>query len=160
VSKRDVNKRMSHEETFSRDIETDDELHGELLKLVTRLAADLREHNLAARTVTVRLRDGDFRTRQASRTLPHAVIADRVILETARALLARLRRERRVRARLLGVALSSLSVPEKSAQLSLFEAPAPTLETARDRALATAVDRLRAKFGDTVIGPGRLTRRS
>ena len=160
VSKREVNKRMSHEETFSRDIETDDELHGELLKLVTRLAADLREHNLAARTVTVRLRDGDFRTRQATRTLPHAVIADRVILETARALLARLRRERRVRARLLGVALSSLSVPEQSAQLSLFETPAPTLETARDRALANAVDRLRAKFGDTVIIPGGLTRRS
>lgn len=160
VTRREVSKRMSHEETFSRDIETDDELHAELLKLVTRLAADLREHNLAARTVTVRLRDGDFRTRQASRTLPHAVIADRVILETARGLLARLRHERRVRARLLGVALSSLTVPERTAQLSLFETPSPTLETARDRALANAVDRLRAKFGDKAIVPGGLARRS
>ena len=159
VSARDVPKRMSREETFSRDIESDDELHRELLRLVTRLASDLREQDLAARTVTVRLRDGDFRTRQASRTLPSPVIADRVILETARALLARLRRERRVRARLLGVALSSLSVPDQAAQLSLFETAAPTLETARDRALAGAVDRLRAKFGDKAIVPGRLTRR-
>jgi DNA polymerase-4 len=159
VSTRDVPKRMSREETFSRDIETDDELHRELLRLVTRLASDLREHDLAARTVTVRLRDGDFKTRQASRTLPNPVIADRVILETARALLARLRRERRVRARLLGVALSSLTVPDRAAQLLLFETAAPTLETARDRALAGAVDRLRAKFGDKAIVPGRLTRR-
>ena len=159
VSARDIPKRMSREETFSRDIESDDELHRELLRLVTRLASDLREHELAARTVTVRLRDGDFKTRQASRTLPNPVIVDRVILETARALLARLRRERRVRARLLGVALSSLTVPDRAAQLSLFETPAPTLETARDRALAGAVDRLRAKFGDRAIVPGRLTRR-
>jgi hypothetical protein len=41
----------------------------------------------------------------------------------------------------------------------MFETSAPTLETARDRALATAVDRLRAKFGDGAIVPGRLTRR-
>jgi DNA polymerase-4 len=159
VSSRDIPKRMSREETFSHDIESDDELHRELLRLVTRLASDLREQDLAARTITVRLRDGDFKTRQASRTLPNPVIADRVILETARALLARLRRERRVRARLLGVALSSLTLPDRAAQLSLFETPAPTLETARDRALAGAVDRLRAKFGDKAIVPGRLTRR-
>ena len=160
VSSRDVPKRMSREETFARDIETDDELEGELLRLVTRLASDLREQELAARTVTVRLRDGDFKTRQASRTLPNPVIADRVILATARALLARLRRERRVRARLLGVALSSLTPPDQAAQLSLFETPAATLETARDRALVGAVDRLRAKFGDRAIVPGRLTRPS
>jgi DNA polymerase-4 len=159
VSSRDIPKRMSREETFGRDIETDDELHRELLRLVTRLAADLREQDLAARTVTVRLRDGDFQTRQASRTLPQPVISDRVILATARSLLARLRRERRVRARLLGVALSSLGVPDRAAQLSLFETPSASLETARDRALAGAVDRLRAKFGDKAIVPGRLTRR-
>ncbi len=159
VSTREIPKRMSREETFARDIESDDDLHRELLRLVTRLAADLREHDLAARTVTIRLRDGDFKTRQASRTLPQPVISDRVILATARALLSRLRRERRVRARLLGVALSSLGVPDRAAQLSLFETPSSTLETARDRALAGAVDRLRAKFGDKAIVPGRLTRR-
>ena len=159
VSTREIPKRMSREETFARDIENDDDLHRELLRLVTRLAADLREHDLAARTVTVRLRDGDFKTRQASRTLPQPVISDRVVLATARALLSRLRRERRVPARLLGVALSSLGVPDRAAQLSLFETPSSTLETSRDRALAGAVDRLRAKFGDKVIVPGRLTRR-
>ena len=159
VSERDVPKRMSHENTFERDIKTDDELDRELLRLVTRLASDLREQDLAARTVTVRLRDADFKTRQASLTLPQPVIADRVIYATARHLLARLRRQRRVSARLLGVALSSLDVPDRAAQLSLFETPSPSLETARDRALMGAVDRLRAKFGDAAIVPGRLTRK-
>jgi DNA polymerase-4 len=160
VSTRDVPKGISREDTFEHDIESDDELHRELLRLITRVASDLRDHDLAARTVTVRLRDADFKTRQASRTLPHPVIADRVILATAQSLLARLRRERRVKARLLGVALSSLDVPDRAAQLSLFETTEPTLETARDRALAGAVDRLRAKFGAGAIVPGRLTRPS
>jgi len=159
VSERDVPKRMSREETFDRDIATDDDLHRELLRLVTRAASDLREQDLAARTITVKLRDTDFRTRQASRTLPEPVIADRVIFETARELLARLRGARRVRARLIGVALSSLDVPDRAAQLSLFETPSASLETARDRALAGAVDKLRAKFGAAAIVPGRLTRR-
>ena len=159
VSERDVPKRMSHENTFERDLKTDEELDRELLRLVTRLASDLREHDLAARTVTVRLRDADFKTRQASQTLPEPVIGDRVIYATARQLLARLRRQRRVSARLLGVALSSLDVPDPASQLSLFETPSAALETARDRALVGAVDRLRAKFGDGAIVPGRLTRK-
>ena len=159
VSERDVPKRMSHENTFERDLETDDELDRELLRLVTRLASDLREHDLAARTVTVRLRDADFKTRQASQTLPEPVIADRVIYATARELLARLRRQRRVSARLLGVALSSLDVPDRASQLSLFGTPSASLETARDRALVGAVDRLRAKFGDGAIVPARLARK-
>ena len=159
VSERDVPKRMSHENTFERDLRTDEELDRELLRLVTRLASDLREHDLAARTVTVRLRDADFKTRQASQTLPEPVIADRVIYATARQLLARLRRQRHVSARLLGVALSSLDVPDRASQLSLFETSSASLETPRDRALVGAVDRLRAKFGDGAIVPGRLTRK-
>jgi DNA polymerase IV len=159
VAERDVPKRMSREETFDRDLETDAELDRELLRLVTRVASDLREQDLTVRTISVRLRDADFRTRMASRTLPEPVIADRVIFATARQLLARLRKQRRVNARLLGVALSSLDVPDRANQLSLFETPSTSLETARDRALAGAVDRLRAKFGAAAIVPGRLTRR-
>src|SRR5690349_17034898 len=37
VSERDVPKRMSHENTFERDLRTDEELDRELLRLVTRL---------------------------------------------------------------------------------------------------------------------------
>jgi len=150
-------KSISRDETFSKDIHDDAELTKELLGLATRAASDLRDDGLAARTITVKIRDFDFRTRQASRTIELPVIADRVIFGVARTLLQRLRRARRVPARLLGVALSSLSVDVAADQLTLFETrEALTAETERDRVIARTVDRVRAKFGDKGILPGGL----
>lgn len=148
-------KSISRDETFPVDLDDDQSLGRELLGLVTRAAADLRAHGLTARTITVRIRDRDFHTRQASRTLDTAVISDRVILDVARALLARLRAARRVPARLLGLALSSLAADRGSDQLALFAAPTAD-ETERDRLLARTVDRVRAKFGADSIRPAGL----
>ncbi len=150
-------KSISRDETFPRDIGDDAELARELLALVTRAAGDLRGDGLTARTVTVRIRDWDFKTRQASRTLDRAVISDRVILEVAHLLLAKLRRARRVPARLLGVGLSSLSADAEADQLTLFaERDTKLTETDRDRVLARTIDRVRAKFGDRGIFPAGL----
>ncbi|MBC7788761.1 MAG: DNA polymerase IV [Anaerolineae bacterium] len=150
-------KSISRDETFAKDIGETAELERELLRLATRAAFDLRNDDLAARTITVRIRDFDFRTRQASRTLPEAVISDRVIFATARSLLAKLRRARRVRARLLGVALSSLAPYESSSQMTLFaEMQRPDSDTERDRALAKSVDFVRDKFGAGAIVPAGL----
>ena len=150
-------KSISRDDTFPADINDDDDLGRELLALVTRACTDLRGDRLRARTITVRLRDFDFKTRQASRTLDRAVISDRVILEVAHALLAKLRAARRVPARLIGVGLSSLAVDSSADQLTLFEKrDSKTDETDRDRVLARTVDRVRAKFGDKGILPARL----
>jgi len=150
-------KSISRDETFPADINDDDELAREMLALVTRAAADLRGDGMTARTITVRIRDHDFKTRQASRTLPRPVISDRVILEVADALLTKLRSARRVPARLIGVGLSSLLTDTTADQLTLFETRAnKTEETERDRLLAHTVDRVRAKFGDRGILPARL----
>ena len=150
-------KSISRDETFPLDIDDDAELRKELLALLTRAAADLRADGLAARTVRVKIRDHDFRTRQASRTLDHPVIADRVLLTVAKTLLQRLRAARRVPARLLGVAFSSLAADATADQLTLFEARDSRLvETDRDRRVARVVDRVRAKYGDKGILPGGL----
>ena len=150
-------KSISRDETFPIDIDDDDQLARELLALVTRAAADLRADGLTARTVTIRLRDFDFRTRQASRTLDAPVISDRVIWQVSRALLAKLRKTRRVPARLIGVGLSSLAVNASVDQLALFERADATLaETDRDRILARTIDHVRSKFGDAGILPARL----
>jgi len=159
VESRGEAKSISRDETFSEDLEDDDDLHRELLALVTRAASDLRADGLTARTITVRIRDFDFRNRSASRTLPRGVIADRIVHGVAKALLAKLRSDRRVPARLLGVALSSLAADPDADQLTLFEnALSDAEETPRDRALARAVDRLRERFGRDGIVPARLTR--
>ena len=158
VESRGEAKSISRDETFSEDIESDDDLHRELLALVTRASSDLRADGLTARTITVRIRDFDFRTRSAARTLPRGVIADRVIHAVAKSLLAKLRASRRVPARLLGVALSALAADPDADQLALFEsAIEKNDETARDRALVRAVDRLRDKFGSGGILPARLS---
>ena len=150
-------KSISRDETFPADIADDEELARELLALVTRAAADLRADGLTARTVTVRVRDFDFKTRQASRTLDTPVISDRVIWQVARVLLAKLRRARPVPARLIGVGLSSLAVDGTADQLALFErADVDVAETDRDRVLARTIDRVRSKFGDDGILPARL----
>jgi DNA polymerase-4 len=150
-------KSISRDETFPLDINDDVELRKELLALLTRAAADLRADGLAARTVRVKIRDHDFRTRQASRTLDRPVIADRVLLTVAQTWRQRRRAARRVPARLLGVAFSSLAADASADQLTLFEARDSRLvETDRDRRVARVVDRVRARFGDKGILPGGL----
>src|SRR5216110_3112231 len=82
---------ISRDETFPQDLADDAALAARLRALADRAAADLREVGLLARTVTVKLRDADFTTRQASRTLSDPVHSERVVYEVARDLLRKLR---------------------------------------------------------------------
>ncbi len=160
VRERESARSISHEETFGRDLTSDDDLGRELVDLVRRVAHHLRGDGLMARTVSVKLRDHDFRTRGASRTLPSGVIADRVILATAHTLLDKLRRARRGPVRLLGVALTGLEEADAEAQLSLFDDPGEaTLESEKDRRLARAVDAVRKRYGTEAVVPGRVAER-
>ena len=158
VNESPENKSISHETTFERDLVSDDALETRVLSLVTSLAAQLRADGLTTRCVTVRLRDHDFRTRQAGRTLPEPLSTDRALFEVARELLATLRRRRRTAARLVGVRFSSLDSVAGPPQLAL-PLPEPTRETPRDRRLATAVDQIRKKQGAQAIRAARLTRK-
>jgi DNA polymerase-4 len=149
-------KSMSHEETFARDLASDDALETRLLRLVTGLAAELRDAGLSTSCLTVKIRDHDFRTRQASRTLPGALSTDRALFGVARELLATLRARRRTAARLLGVAFGALETGEGPAQLTLLEDIVPDRQNVRARQLAVAVDRINRKLGEKTIRPGRL----
>jgi DNA polymerase IV len=157
VAERDVAKSISRDETFDTDLHDDLLLEGELAELVGRAAAELRSESLTARTVTVRIRDTDFTTRQASRTVEEALESDRALFAIARQLLAKLRRARRVPARLVGVALSNFTAPA-TVQLALFDGSRAPLETAKDREVSKAVDSVRARFGRNAIAPGRKPR--
>lgn len=154
------NHSISHETTFSRDLVSDDAIETRLLGLVTSLAGQLRADGLATRCVTVKLRDHDFRTRQASRTLPEPLVTDRALYQVARELLEQLRRRRRTAARLVGVSFSSLDSGSGPAQLALLAPEGPGKETARDKRLATAVDDIKEKMGGKAIRPARLLPKS
>jgi DNA polymerase-4 len=152
---REPRQSVSSERTFSRDLDDDRELERVLLRLTTSVAATLRDEGHAARTVTVKLRDQDFTTRQRSHTLQEAVTSNRVIFDTARTLLADLRQRRARPARLLGIALSGLGPPGEGQQLALFEAPADA-ETERDRTLSRVLDDVRSRFGSEALLPGSI----
>ena len=153
VFHRTMNRGLSRDETFGKDLSADEDIERELLRLVTRAAADLRGDGLTARTVAVRLRDFDFKTRSTQRTMPDPVVSDRVILHVARELLAKLRKDRRVPARLVGVRLAGLTKAAELDQRPLLG----SVETERDRGLARAIDRVRGKFGPKSIVPGGLS---
>ena len=154
----DGQKSMSRDETFPEDLHDDADLDHELVALVTRVAFDLRSDGLGARTITVKIRDRDFRTRSAQRSLNEPVVSDRVILRVARELLAKLRTARRMPARLLGVSLSSLAQDPNADQPKLFKARGEVSgETERDRIVARTVDRVRDRFGAKGIIPASLT---
>lgn len=177
VTPRDRQKQVSREDTFARDLEDDEVLERELLRLAVRVSADLRRQALRARTVTVKVKDTDFRIRSAQRTLAGFIESEASVLKAARPLLRLLRRKRRVPIRLLGIALSHFDdeTPAGEApaqQLGLF-APDPVIapaggassggalgpeptESPRDRALTRALDRIRDRYGSEAILPARL----
>jgi DNA polymerase-4 len=154
-------RQMSREETFDRDILHQERLLSELRHLASRVAADLRGEGLAAKTVTVKLKDKDFTTRSAGRTLAAPVESDRAITDVAESLLAKLRGDRRIAARLVGVALSNFTRARDAEQLAIFGGalePADVPERARDRDLSRAMDRVRERFGDDAIRTGPVRR--
>jgi DNA polymerase IV len=149
-------KSISRDTTFATDLDADDDLWRELLVQVDRATSDLRADGLVARTITVRLRDADFTTRQASRTLPEPVRTDRAVYAVSRDLLQKLRTARRTPARLIGVALSQLERLGGEAQLALLETErAQPPETEKDRSLANAIDAVRGRFGPDALGRAR-----
>lgn len=175
VSPRDRQKQVSREDTFARDLDDDTVIERELLRLAVRVSSDLRRQALRARTVTVKIKDTDFRTRSAQRTLSAFIESEKSVLKAARPLLRQLRGKRRVPVRLLGIALSHFDdepdhgPPLPAQQLGLFgmgetgardparSAPAADPEESiRDRALTRALDRIRDRYGSGAILPAGL----
>jgi len=110
-------KSIGHEETFSTDVWEVEELRRRLQRMVDASATALRQAGRTARTVTVKLRFGDFTQITRSHTLDGPVDATTAIAAIAAALLDSVDLARGVR--LLGVSLSGLADPGGGTQLRL-----------------------------------------
>ena len=155
VDPQERRKSISSERTFSADIDDDEELERRLMQQAGSVAGTLRHQSFRAKTVTVKLRDHDFKTRQHSRTVPEPIESDQAIYAVAKTLLEQLRRKRRVPVRLLGVGLTGLVASSDASQLGLFAEPVAG-ETERERTVSRTVDELRDRFGREAVLPGRL----
>jgi DNA polymerase-4 len=143
---------VSRETTLSNDLRDPDELETLLLLFATRVAAQLRAQQLVARTVTLKIRHDDFTTVTRRASLREATDLEQDLFAAVRPLFARAFSDVRKRnrgVRLVGLAASNLS---QAAAPDLFEAP----ERAKLRQLSRAVDKVREKFGDDALGPGRV----
>lgn len=135
-------KSLSREETFARDIRDAETLRRELLRLSDEVAWRLRRHGLQARTVNLKLRYGDFSTLTRQFTLPDATDSGPVLYAHALALFEKVWDRRPVR--LIGVGGTNLE--QGGRQLRLFEQ-----EDRRQGQLDAALDRIRAKYGESAI---------
>jgi DNA polymerase-4 len=116
-----------------------------LVALVDRVTRRMRAAHRVGRTVTLRLRFGDYERATRSHTLAEATAHTPTILATARGLLrgvAAMVEERALT--LVGVAVSNLD-DDKAVQLALPFDPQSSL------ALDTAIDGVRERFGTSAV---------
>jgi DNA polymerase-4 len=144
VGSGDEPKSISHEHTFNRDERDLAVLESMLARLTEMVCRRLREHQLHARKVQIKLRYSDFTTYTRGRTLERATQLDADVLEIVRELF-RANWEQGRTVRLIGVQTSALEAC--SQQLDLL---ASTQETRLKQAMS-AVDALRDRFGESAV---------
>jgi DNA polymerase-4 len=115
--------------------------------LLERAAVWLRFHDRAARGLTVTIRYGDYESAEGRMSLRRPVNEEQQLKDAARDRFDRLY-TRRLPLRLLGVALSPLTVPE--AQGGLFADP----DEERQRRLNACKDAIRQRFGFMAVVNG------
>jgi DNA polymerase-4 len=140
-------KSVSHEETYPRDLDDQQEVLREILSLSHRVAARLRSDGYRARTVTLKLRLPSFSTLTRSRTLSSATDTAADLYRVARELLLRLPPGRR-RFRLIGVAATNLE-PSGAHQVAL-------VRDGRWQDAERALDRVERRFGPGAAVPATL----
>jgi DNA polymerase-4 len=142
-------KSLGAEQTFGEDLADPESVRQVLLAQMERVAARLRRHGLAGRTVTVKIRYGDFETITRSETLDVATDRSDLLRGAASALFERWARKAFRPVRLIGGSVSQLE-STGAGQGALFGDPADE----RARRLDRATDAIRAKFGADVIQRG------
>ncbi|MEH6527574.1 MAG: DNA polymerase IV, partial [Sneathiella sp.] len=142
-------KSISAETTFSTDISDPATLLVRLWPLCEKVSKRLKASNKAGKTITLKLKTGDFKTLTRSHTLPHPTQLAETLYREIKPLLEKSIPGRNFR--LIGVGISSFG--------AIDDADKPDLLTSqnndRDKKVEAAIDKVRAKFGDTVIGKGR-----
>jgi DNA polymerase IV len=144
-------KSVSAETTFDRDLSAIPDLERHLWRLCEKLARRLREHDLAAGGVVLKLKTSRFASRtRAARLSSPTVLPDR-LFDLARVLLAK--EATGMEFRLIGIGANPL-VPGSTADLGDLA----DFTTPRRAAAQAAIDALRGRFGEAAITRGRSLR--
>lgn len=141
-------KSVSSETTFNEDISNLDELERRLWRQAERTASRLKAADIAGRVVTLKLTDSNFKTITRRRTLGEPTGLSHRIFANAKAMLAA--EPAGIKYRLIGVGVSELC------DISLADGSDFLDPSGEKQNLAeSAIDAVRAKFGDQAMGKGR-----
>ena len=136
---------MGAQRALGRRQHSHEELEAVLIGLVDRVTRRMRRASRVCRTVTLRLRFGDFARATRSHTLPQATAQTGTLLAATRGLLtSALPMVRKQGLTLIGVSFANLE-SDDAVQLAL------PLDRREAPALDVAVDRLRDRFGSDAI---------
>jgi len=142
-------KSLSSEQTFSRDLRDESILTSVLLEEVEEVAERLRRHRLKARTITLKLRYGDFRTVTRSETLREATNLTQPLWAAAERVFRKWQTRSAGALRLLGFAAAGLE-PEQAGQQWLFPDP----EQEKLKRLDQTLDQIRDRYGRRAVHRG------
>ena len=148
VTPEEPDRSISAAETFAQDLDNPEEILTEFLRLTERATARLRDRDLFAKTISIKVRFADFSTINRSKTLPLPIDSTHDVYEVVKGLYQALRIER-ARLRLVGVSLENLSVGAPH-QMMLGEREVGW------RQAEGAMDQARARFGKGSVRPARL----
>jgi len=148
VTPEEPDRSISAAETFAQDLDNPEEILTEFLRLTERATARLRDRDLFAKTISIKVRFADFSTINRSKTLPLPIDSTHDVYEVVKGLYQALRIER-ARLRLVGVSLENLSEGAPH-QMMLGE------RAVGWRQAEGAMDQARARFGKGSVRPARL----
>jgi DNA polymerase IV len=141
-------KSIGQEQTFDVDLGSPDAVRRVLLEQVEQVARRLRQHGLRARTLTVKIRFGDFQTITRSSTLAEATSGTLALAETTLAIFDRWVASSFQPVRLIGVTASHFSSHE--GQLALFADP----DREKQQKIDAAADAISLRLGKGAIRRG------
>lgn len=145
-------KSIGNEETFETDLTAIRTIQQEILALCNKVGKRLRDHNLAGKTVTLKMKYNDFKQITRSITLIEPTNDNKEIYQQSCQLLKKTEAGKKP-VRLLGISLANLCTSESGKQLSLFS---KKNTHQKRRNLHEAMDTISEKFGRTAIQPGTL----
>ena len=140
---------IGNEQTFGVDIAWPEQVRQVLLGETEHVALRLRRHDLRGRTITVKIRYGDFETITRSTTLPHLTDSTDELWRAAAGLFDRWVEAGFRPVRLIGVSVSHLQAPA-GRQMELFTDE----QQQRQRQLDRATDEIQSRFGRGSIHRG------
>jgi DNA polymerase-4 len=139
---------ISAETTFDTDLTEPAELERHLWRLSEKLARRLKEQELSAGGVVLKLKTADFAIRTRAARLPSPTVLPDRLFEAARALM--LREATGAAFRLIGIGTNPLLPLDQADHGDLAD-----LDTPRRAATQAAIDALRLRFGEAAIARGR-----